>query len=570
MAPPCLPFDVLLLIADEMTDDNGELCLDDLNTFLQVNSSLYHKLNPRLWKEALSNQKTTARVFTHLLKTRNLERLQYFIDLGADVETHLPNFNIYGGVQLLGPSPLIAAAYIDSVPLAELLLKNGAKVDPTPESYRFTAMHAARSAEMVQLLVDHHGDPDKGTHNRSGYKPLHWYAFRNDVAAMRAVLERGVDVDPDFTSTEHWVCEPHRMPLHESAYWSIEAVTVLLEFGADVTRTDDNLDTALHVAARVGRLEIVRLLVDHWPMGVRAENLTFATPLHMAAASGNAELVEFLLGKWPEGAKPRNQRSNTPLHLAAREGRAEVVKILLKDHPDGAKATNRRSNTPLHFAAEEGRNEVVKLLLESWPEGVTAKNMEFNTPLHLAAAEGRVEAVRILLKNHPDGAKVKNQKSNTPLHLAACEGWTEVVRIMLQSWPEGVRAENLDFDTPLHLAAVWGMTEVVKLLLENHPECVKARNRRFHTPLHMAAGEGRTEVLRLLLDCWPDGVKAKTQSLNTPWHCAAESWSIETVRLLLHRWPEGMSQRNLYGVTPSEMMTPVVREFLQRWAESME
>jgi ankyrin repeat protein len=180
MTPPDLPLDVLLMIAYEMTDDNGERCFDDLNSFLQVNRTLHHYLNPLLWREAASSSKTTPCVLTHLLKTRNLGRLEYFLELGADVETLLPDFDTDGEVQ--SPSALIAAAYVDSVPMARLLLENGAMVEY--ESPCFSAMHAVRSSEMLQLLLEFGADVQK--RDRKLNTPLHLAAMagRGDIVRL--------------------------------------------------------------------------------------------------------------------------------------------------------------------------------------------------------------------------------------------------------------------------------------------------------------------------------------------------------------------------------------------------
>jgi ankyrin repeat protein len=209
MTAPDLPLDVLLLIADEMTDDNGEPCFSDLNWFLQVNSTLHDLLNPLLWREAARNPETTKRILMHVIKTRNLGRLKYFLELGVDVETFLPDFKIYCDES---PSALIAAAYMDNVPMARLLLEHGARVDyHPPELPRFSAMHAVQSVEMVQLL---------------------------------------------------------------------------LEFGADLQKVDESLNTPVHHAARKGYTEVVMLLVDLWPMSVRAENQQRDIPLYWAALWG--------------------------------------------------------------------------------------------------------------------------------------------------------------------------------------------------------------------------------------------------------------------------------------------
>jgi hypothetical protein len=97
-------------------------------------------------------------VLTHLIRSNHLERLTYFLKLGADIETFLPAFNT-SDYELKEPCPLVVAAYLDNVPIARLHLENGAKVhcDNPP---RYSAIHAARSAEMAQLLLDHHADPE--------------------------------------------------------------------------------------------------------------------------------------------------------------------------------------------------------------------------------------------------------------------------------------------------------------------------------------------------------------------------------------------------------------------------
>jgi ankyrin repeat protein len=535
MAPPGLPLDVLLLISDQIIEDAGERCFADLNSFLQVNSTLYDHLNPRLWRKAASRAETTRRVLTHLLNTRNIGRLKYFLELGADVETHLPGFDTDFKFEYPGPSPLIAAAYVDSVPMARLLLENGAMVED--EFSHISAIHAARSAEMVHLLLDHHADPEKNSDNWTQYKPLHWYAYRNNVAAMRVVLERGgVDVQPKSRRMP-WESPPYYMPLHEAAQRSVEAVRLLLEFGADLKKTNVQLETPLHFAVNAEKLDIVSLLVDRWPMGVRAENHECDTPLHFAARTGNADIAKLLVDRWPMGVRVENLDKNTPLHLAAKYGSTEVMRILL----------------------------------DRWPMGVRVENLDKNTPLHLAAKYGSTEVMRILLECWPEGAKATNRRSDTPLHLAAAEGRTAVVRHLLECWPMGVRAENQDYNTPLHLAAASGWVDVVQLLLEKWPEGAKARNEIFHTPLHLAAHAGRTEVLRLLLECWPEGVKAKDHRMSTPWHRAASwSWNLSTVRLLLQRWPEGLWQKDLYGNTPLDEATGMVRKVIEDWLEGKE
>jgi hypothetical protein len=74
-----------------------------------------------LWKEAAGDKVGTQRVFTRLTKTKNLVGLEFFLELGADVEVRLPAFDIKTlagdevGAELeqLAPTPLLVVAAIE-------------------------------------------------------------------------------------------------------------------------------------------------------------------------------------------------------------------------------------------------------------------------------------------------------------------------------------------------------------------------------------------------------------------------------------------------------------------------
>jgi ankyrin repeat protein len=349
------------MIAHNLTNDRGERCFADFNAFLRVNRALCSCLNLTLWKSAMECSATTARVLTHLIRSNNLASLKHFLELGVDITNG----------EIDQPTVLITAAYLDNISLARRLLENGVKVDH--EKPQYSALHAARSAEMVQLLLDHHADPEQEDGNL--HQPLHRYAMRGDIAAMRASLQHGIDVDL-LTSWD-------RTPLHEAR--GIDAAMLLLEFGADAKKKDLAGNTPLHFAARTGDTDVVRLLVEHWPGGMREKNQRKNTPLHLAARDGRVEVVRILVGRWPEGMREKNRFRDTPLHLAAAEGRTDVVRVLVERWPEGTKEKNKYGDTPLHAAAAGGRfrgkADVVGLFGECCPEGKEGLNEHRQTPL---------------------------------------------------------------------------------------------------------------------------------------------------------------------------------------------
>jgi hypothetical protein len=298
----------------------GELRYSDFNAFLQVNRALYSCLNPDLWQAASQNCEASEAVFTHLLNTNNLAGLKRFLELGANVDTRLDDFDenendddevIHEDMcELWSPTPLVVAAYRDNLAMADLLLQYDAEVvqydwNGTPF---YGALHAACSAEMVQLLLDHGADPNETViQGPCRFTPLHCYARRGNIEAMWLLLENGAEVDPMGL---FW------MPLHDAASTgSIDTVTLLLEYGANAAASTRTGDRPLHLAADTGMIDIVKLLLEYWDEAIGEKDLLEYTPLHRAALAGSVDVVRHLVELWPEGKSNLGDQRRNPLML---------------------------------------------------------------------------------------------------------------------------------------------------------------------------------------------------------------------------------------------------------------
>jgi ankyrin repeat protein len=229
---------------------------------------------------------------------------------------------------------------------------------------------------MVQLLLEYGADPNYGDEN--GRTPLHWYAIRDKIAPMRAILHLGAEVNTDGDFEK---------PIHEAAQRNLDTVQLLVEHGADVRGRDMNGNTPLHLAVRAGKTDVVKFLVEQWPEGTRETNERQATPLRLAAAAREVDLAKFLVKQWPEGMRERDDCLNMPLHWAALGGQTELVELLVEGWPEGVREKNRFGDTPLHLAAMHASrkaktdSKMIRLLLERWPERNEALNNDGKTPL---------------------------------------------------------------------------------------------------------------------------------------------------------------------------------------------
>jgi ankyrin repeat protein len=146
--------------------------------------------------------------------------------------------------------------------------------------------------------------------------------MRGDVAAIRALIDRGADVNlahGDGMTPLHWAADRG----------NLEAATLLLKKGARlgaVTRIGGY--TPLHVAARAGHAPVVAALLAAGA-DAGAVTTTGAVALHFAAASGSADAVTALIDAGGAVNAREPQWGQTPLMFAAAAGRTAVVRVLM-------------------------------------------------------------------------------------------------------------------------------------------------------------------------------------------------------------------------------------------------
>lgn len=231
------------------------------------------------------------------------------------------------------------------------------------------------SALMANELLKY--DIDVDVHDNNGYTPLMYAAKRRDLQLVKAILDKGADVNYQY-SRINW-----------DNFFEILGTNILIglqggfkspvKFFAAMKESYKNCriigDTALLIAAEG----------QYHGMGTEGP--------------GNDAIVKMLL---KEGARvsDRDMIQNTPLILAARGSCIESVQDLLAAGAD-VKAVNKNGITALMRAAMSGNGNIVTLLIEQGSPLDARADSEYNdaTALLFAVKEDNINAAQILLEH---------------------------------------------------------------------------------------------------------------------------------------------------------------------------
>ncbi|KAH0648075.1 hypothetical protein KY285_033323 [Solanum tuberosum] len=255
----------------------------------------------------------------------------------------------------------------------------------------------------------------------------------------------------------------------------VEAIQKLIEEDSNIVKQsiEGSLNTILHLAARLGHVELVREIVKLFPEMVSAENRDQETPLHEACREGRVEIVRILLENDPWIAYKTNLWDKSVLYVACERGRIEVVKYLLHNNNNNIHMLLMlevdMSTTSLHAAASSGHTEVVKELAKVRPDFAWKKDELVNgcSPLHIACSKGHLDITRELLKLDMDLSGLQDNEGRTPLHWAVIKGRVNIIAEILSVSLESSEMTTKHGETILHLAVKNNHFEVLKFLMES-------------------------------------------------------------------------------------------------------
>jgi len=212
----------------------------------------------------------------------SLSIMQLFLDHGADVNRP---------AQSNGFTPLHCAANSNLLPLAKLLIDNGAIVAVT-DNFGSTPLHEAASfgrMALIDLLLERGALIN--AEDSDGQTPLYCAVERGrETDVVKLLVEKGADVNVNDACG---MSPLSRACAQCCVHVNVEMVQLLIHKGADVRSKDVEGMTALHHAAREGHLEIAKLLVKEGAK-VRERDRNGENALDMAETYAREPVIEML------------------------------------------------------------------------------------------------------------------------------------------------------------------------------------------------------------------------------------------------------------------------------------
>ena len=312
------------------------------------------------------------------------------------------------------------------------------------------------------------------------------------------------------------------------------ALRALLQEGVDVDAAQPDGATALHWAAYLDDLEAARLLIESGASADAANELG-ATPLYLACENGNPALVRALLeaGASPDATLPSGE---TALMTAARTGSADAVAALLAHGADVHAREAMEEQTTLMWAVSQRHPGVVEVLLDAGadvharsrvrpvvvahsprtgaPGAVATVDEGGYTPLLFAARSGDLASARMLLAAGADPNDTA-PAGTSALVVATHSGHGALAEALLEAGADA-NASGAGY-TPLHAAVLRGDESLVRALLAHgaDPDVPLERGTRYArqgklfsldtawtgaTPFFLAAKFGEGGIMRRLAE----------------------------------------------------------------------
>ncbi|XP_022317392.2 transient receptor potential cation channel subfamily A member 1-like isoform X2 [Crassostrea virginica] len=260
---------------------------------------------------------------------------------------------------ILKMTPLHRAALFNHVNVVKFLIDEGVEINAVDAQKRTPLLLAASKGawKTVHLLLESGADISlKDNKNRNFLHLAIKYGGKLNQFSVQSIkhFKNLLNEKDDYGCT----------PLHyASREGYLVALDDLIEMGAVVNPKNKDKQSPLHFAARYGRYNTCRRLLNSrlGPNIINESDCDGLTALHLAALNGHVKIINLLMQKG--ACVTRAHDDNSPIHMAALNGYTKCIRALLSVHANILDVKNKLGDTALHLASRAGQPKVVDLLL---------------------------------------------------------------------------------------------------------------------------------------------------------------------------------------------------------------
>ena len=257
-----------------------------------------------------------------------------------------------------GDNALHLACKMRNVRLVELLL-NHCSVDikdndgNTP--FHIAAMNGSYS--VMNCLISSGDYPLDDYRNNDGNSALHLACYNGSLKVAQLLIGRCC-----VTSKNLFGDTPVHIACGKNSFQLVSCLLTKCSGNLDCHRNRTN-DTFLHVAAKAGDLDAIKILLNY--CSTTCQNLNGDTPIHIACKANLQAVVECLLEGTQSTDPFVNKQGETYLHAACNvNAQLDVVETIIKkgykvlgNYPDS------NGDTPLHYVCRSKHKQIMEYLI---------------------------------------------------------------------------------------------------------------------------------------------------------------------------------------------------------------
>ena len=397
-----------------------------------------------------------------------------------------------------------------------------------------------QSLELVKMVSSydvHMFTQHENFANCSASTPLHIACRLGSLEIIRYLVEQKL-----CNPQQHWQFYSD-LPLHKVLEFGDLELLRMLTTCENVNYQDKCGNTLLHLACKMGKLEVVEYLVKKMNCQ-QFENEERQLPLHIAGSQNSLEILKLVSNVGTVNVAPRTtsymrmfvREPETPLHIACRHGTVEMVGYLVDGKQHNPNTVNRNGELPLHLACMRGCLDMVKLVsacdvnrsLET--VDIYIQNQPVysgDTALHIACRDNSVDIVRYLIEEIKCDPSIENHRNELPIHLA-CRHTLETVKLVINNHIRNQRDGS--GDTALHIACRNNAVDIVTYLIKEEECDPLIKNHRNELPIHLACRHS-LETVKLVIN---NHIRNQRDgSGDTALHIACRNNAMDIVRYLI-------------------------------------